>query len=615
MKKLLLSLATVALSAGAYADGNLLVNGDFESWADGKATNWESPASKSTVTQSTNAHAGSYAALVAENTANQRIAYKALSLEAGKYVFSGYLKSESATLCTVTPGYGPVVNGTPSYNALPAVIGVSATSWVQFSDTFTVAEKADISVYLTLKKETGNLLFDDASLVKIGGGSSTSTKDYTQDFTQARGAWTINDVTKPEAIASTAIWTQSSSYGMKATAYINSERYETESWLVSPAIKVGEGSKLTYNQAGKYFSDMTNECTVNISEDGKSWTALTPDASLTGNDWTFVETHCDLAKYANKTVYIGFKYTSIAANPGCSTWEIKNVTVTNASSDAKVDLKQIANTKETAYTTAEVIAILNGENYNLKDSVYVKGTVSKVETISSSTSAMIYWLDDNTFEVYYGLGLNSAKFTALSDVNPGDEVIVKGMITLYGSTYEITGSYMVEHKKSGTVVERKDPSNTAETAYTVAEIKAILDKGAEYDLSKSVFVKGTISSLGAKKDGVDAFNEKYGSFTYWLDEDSFEIYSGLSFGSEKFASADNLKVGDQVIVCGVAKKYFETYELDKNNFLVSLNGNTGLKKLATEVAGKQIYNLLGQPVSDMSKRGVYVVDGKKVIVR
>ncbi len=606
MKKFLLSLATVAMAAGAYADDNLLVNGDFESWSDGKATNWESKASKSTVTQSTVAHGGKYAARVESNKSNQRIAYKALALEAGNYVFSGFLKSVD-TLCTVTPGYGPIANEAVTYTPFTAVSQVSATEWVEFKDTLKLSAAADVTVYLTLKSGTGSLLFDDASLVKIGGGSSTSTSDYTQDFTQARGAWTINDVTKPEAIASTAIWTQSSSYGMKATAYINSERYETESWLVSPAIKVGEGSKLTYNQAGKYFSDMTNECTVNISEDGKSWTALTPDASLTGNDWNFVETHCDLAKYANKTVYIGFKYTSIAANPGCSTWEIKNVTVTNASSDAKVDLKPIANTKETAYTTSEVIEILKGENYNLKDSVYVKGTVSKVDQISSSTGAMIYWLDDNTFEVYYGLGLNSAKFESLSDVNPGDEVIVKGMITLYGSTYEITGSYMVEHKKSGTVVERKDPSNTVETAYTTAEIKAIIDNGSEYDLSKSVYVKGTVSKI-------DSYNEKYGSLTYWLDNDTFEVYSGLHYNSGKFSSVDDLKVGDEVVVCGVAKLYNGTYELDKNNYLCQINGS-GLANVAADLAGKQIFNLLGQPVSDMSKRGVYVVGGKKVVVR
>lgn len=605
MKKFLLSLATVAMAAGAYADDNLLVNGDFESWSDGKATNWESKASKSTVTQSTVAHGGKYAARVESNKSNQRIAYKALALEAGNYVFSGFLKSVD-TLCTVTPGYGPIANEAVTYTPFTTVSQVSATEWLEFKDTLKLSAAADVTVYLTLKSGTGSLLFDDASLVKIGGGSSTSTSDYTQDFTQARGAWTINDVVKPDSIAETAIWTQSASYGMKATAYIGGVRYETESWLISPAIKVGEDSKLTYSQAGKYFTDMTSECTVWVSEDAKSWSQLTPDASLEGKDWNFVDTHCDLTKFAGKTVYLGFKYTSTTT--GCSTWEIKNVTVSNASSDVKVELKPIANTKETAYTTAEAIAILKGENYNLKDSVYVKGTVSMVDQISSSTGAMIYWLDDNTFEVYYGLGLNSAKFESLSDVNPGDEVIVKGMITLYGSTYEITGSYMVEHKKSGTVVERKDPSNTVETAYTVAEIKAILDNGSEYDLSKSVYVKGTVSKI-------DSFNETYGSLTYWLDDNAFQVYSGLHYNSGKFSSADDLKVGDEVVVCGVAKIHNkEIYELDKNNYLCQINGS-GLANVAADLAGKQIFNLLGQPVSDMSKRGVYVVGGKKVVVR
>ena len=52
------------------------------------------------------------------------------------------------------------------------------------------------------------------------------------------------------------------------------------------------------------------------------------------------------------------------------------------------------------------------------------------------------------------------------------------------------------------------------------------------------------------------------------------IYSGKDLGNVGFVGADDLKAGDEVVVYGDLKKYNKTYELDKNNYLISINGET-----------------------------------------
>ena len=111
-------------------------------------------------------------------------------------------------------------------------------------------------------------------------------------------------------------------------------------------------------------------------------------------------------------------------------------------------VSSIANNLETAYTTAEAIELINKtstEQLAAEDQkVYVKGTVSKVDSYNSGS--ITYWLDDNTFEVYSGKRLDGANFDAMSDVEVGASVVVYGNVKKFGTTYEFdTNSSLVEH--------------------------------------------------------------------------------------------------------------------------------------------------------------------------
>lgn len=169
----------------------------------------------------------------------------------------------------------------------------------------------------------------------------------------------------------------------------------------------------------------------------------------------------------------------------------------------------------------------------------------------------------------------------------------------------------VEYYKKGTAPDIVDISNTPETAYTVAKAKELIDAGE--GLSTEVYVSGIITSVGT-------LNTTFNSLTYNISDDGtateeLNIYSGKYFGGADFTSADQLKVGDVVIVKGQLKKYGETYELDKNNQLYSLNGvTTGINNITTDATleNAPAFNLAGQKVGKAYK-GVVIKAGKKFV--
>lgn len=157
-----------------------------------------------------------------------------------------------------------------------------------------------------------------------------------------------------------------------------------------------------------------------------------------------------------------------------------------------------------------------------------------------------------------------------------------------------------------------DITNTAETAYTIAKAKELIDAGE--GLSESVYIKGIVSQAS------ESLNDTYGSLSYYISDDGkaeneLQVFGGLSFDGKKFTSVEDIKVGDVVVVYGKLKKFKTTYELDKNNILISLNGTTtGITNITTDEAAKNatVYNLAGQKVTKAYK-GVVIKNGKKII--
>ena len=147
-----------------------------------------------------------------------------------------------------------------------------------------------------------------------------------EPFDASQGNFTIDNIKLADGVEFVWKWA-SAAYGMKASGYVNSTKYDLQSRLKSPAIdlKSAKSAKLMFDQAINFASDMKQECKVQISTDGKTWTDLDVQGYPTENSWTFVSSTADLTKYCGKTIYIGFLYSSTPT--GAPTWEVKNFAV------------------------------------------------------------------------------------------------------------------------------------------------------------------------------------------------------------------------------------------------------------------------------------------------
>nr|WP_294853116.1 hypothetical protein [Prevotella sp.] len=169
----------------------------------------------------------------------------------------------------------------------------------------------------------------------------------------------------------------------------------------------------------------------------------------------------------------------------------------------------------------------------------------------------------------------------------------------------------VEYYQKGTSPNIVDISNTPETAYTVAKAKELIDAGE--GLSTEVYVKGIVTSVGQ-------YSDKYKSLTYNISDDGeatneLNVYSGKYLEGADFTSADQVKAGDKVIVKGKLKKFNDTYEIDMNSKIYSLNGvTTGINNITTDATleNAPAFNLAGQKVGKAYK-GVVIKAGKKFI--
>ncbi len=154
-----------------------------------------------------------------------------------------------------------------------------------------------------------------------------------------QGDFTIQDVNLQDPL--TYVWYYSATYGMCASAYKGGASYDSDSWLVSPSIKLKKAKKpaLIFDQAFNKAPNFTEEGTVLVSTDYKgdvktaTWEVLpwnkNEDGTLNvpnGTSWIFQTTgDLDLTKYAGQTIHIAFRYTTSGGVSG--TWEIQNVLV------------------------------------------------------------------------------------------------------------------------------------------------------------------------------------------------------------------------------------------------------------------------------------------------
>lgn len=190
---------------------NLIANGNFESWSNGAPVYWlsTSTASNSTLSQSNEAHSGSYSVQVSGDAkANKRLAYKEITLKAGTYNFKFYAKAATSSAASVRPGYVPVTNGKVGSYAYAEgyVNNITNGEWVEVKHSFTLASETTINLVVMNSKSPGvDVLIDDAELTTSDGGLATGGDDSGDNEGEEEDANTYELVTSIESGATYVI--------------------------------------------------------------------------------------------------------------------------------------------------------------------------------------------------------------------------------------------------------------------------------------------------------------------------------------------------------------------------------------------------------------------------
>lgn len=153
-------------------------------------------------------------------------------------------------------------------------------------------------------------------------------------------------------------------------------------------------------------------------------------------------------------------------------------------------------------------------------------------------------------------------------------------------------------------------SGTAEDPYNAAAANQ-LGESLEADAnSETVYVKGIVSRI----DEVET--EKYGNAIFYISEDGttnnqFYVFHCYGLGGEKFTSEDELKVGDEVIVCGEITNFKgNTVELAQGGYIYSLNGTVVSKGESGEGDGTEANPYSASQAFDLIKSEQFDADAK-----
>lgn len=197
---------------------NLLANGDFESWTNGLPNNWKttSTAGNATLSQSSDAHGGSYSVVVGMGgTATKRMGYKETTLKAGTYTFKFYAKSTTTDVSQTQAGYCLIANGAVVANSYKygGYVNLSNTTWTEVSTTFTLDQETTVCLVMMNPKTSNyatsqDILVDDAELLTANGGLADGSGDSGQGGNVSGDVQTVTVAQFLAAAESTSTWYQ-----------------------------------------------------------------------------------------------------------------------------------------------------------------------------------------------------------------------------------------------------------------------------------------------------------------------------------------------------------------------------------------------------------------------
>lgn len=189
-----------------------------------------------------------------------------------------------------------------------------------------------------------------------------------------------------------------------------------------------------------------------------------------------------------------------------------------------------------------------------EEELVVRGVVKSITTVNLSYGNAQFYITDGTSELlcYNIFALNGEKFVSAKQLEVGDIVTVKSVVTNYNGTIEPKGGYITR------TTNTFDPNQVSgPTEATIAEILALnIADGATSDGQYKV--SGSITE-------VTEASTSYGNLTFNIQDEAgntLTVYRVYYLDNQKYTTSDpSLEAGDVVEVIAQVKNHYGTIEL------------------------------------------------------
>ena len=471
--------------------------------------------------------------------------------------------------------------------------------------TFTVGEKADLGSDGAAK--AGQLCFDNITVV--AGGTVTPSPEPNPDpqpqpdekatifselFNVGQGDFTIDNKVMNEPL--TFVWKADEKYGyMKASAFANKVAYASESWLVSPVIDLTQAkeTELSFDEAANFFKGLDNfkaACSLKVKEEGGEWTNVAYNVAVEGNSWTFGTATADLAAYDGKKIQLAFAYTSTAELAG--TWEVKNLYVKAKTDKAPVVIEApVFTPKQGTYMDKVSVSIAAAEGLK----VYY--TLDGSEPTTAST----------LYEAAFDLTETTTVMAIAVDAEGNASPVAKAMYTIKATPVapENGALFNFNENKWNLPVSSKEAGDFPITEVKEGDVTLTFTNGSTPTRLWNDFNNGL--QIRMYKEG--------GSMTVTPAADQKVVK--VEFDATKLdVTASEGKLAEKVWTGEAATVTFTANATSNINYIiVTLSKQSGIEGVeAGEQTEKVIYTIDGRRVQKAEK-GVYVINGKKVVVK
>lgn len=511
-----------------------------------------------------------YANAVSTITPGSGVTITGITLTAYSSSYNGYQSSGKITASTGTcSGSGTSVTWTGSTSSAFTISNNKQIRWTSIVVTYTVSGGTPTCATPTFSPVAGTYV--GAQNVEVSTTTDGATIHYTTNG---------DDPTESSAIYSSAIPVNSTTTIKAITVkdgYDDSEIASATYTIINPI----PGYAIDFESAPVAYVDWE------MSNIGVHTSGLT--AAHGGSAWGSNVNESDNAvSTASITTKEKVDYPNIftcyiskeSSNTTSSTWKIQ------VSSDGNIwnDIASLStmtqntwtefvgNIKESGYTNVFVRLFYSGSNAkravdDISLTTYTPssiaiptfsiaaGTYKSAQTVALTTEtdgATIYYTTDGSVPT-------TSSTVYSSPISVSSNTTIKAIASKAGEDSEVaSASYTILNIHQG----------TSEDPYTVADAKKAIDDGTYVN---NVYVSGVVSrfySTDIVSDGT--------YYRYYISDDGSTssdllVYKGNGLNNVAFSNADDLLVGDQVIIYGSLTTYQSTKEINSGNYIVNLD--------------------------------------------